>query len=309
VSVVVSLHTEPMQDTWGISGPDFIAGFAVALAAMTVVASLVRLRVTRADAGSAARQPTPVEVAILTGGRSRAVYSALAGLRAAGVVGSGQLGELEATAPAPAGLSRLEFAVYEAAIRRVQGSQVAQDYQVRSALVDLESQLSREGWLLDEEQQRRARLGSWLLLALAAVGAARVMAGLGNHKPVLYIVLLTIATIVIGLLFRRVPHVSATGRRAIASLRRQNAHLSPDQSPAWSTYGMTGAAMGVALFGTSAIWAADPVFAEHAHILRNTTTPGPSASGCGGASCGGGGGGGGGGGCGGGGCGGGGCGG
>jgi uncharacterized protein (TIGR04222 family) len=285
---VVSLHTEPMQDTWGISGPDFIRDFAAALAIIFVVALTVRLRITRSSTGPAERVPTPTEVAMLAGGRGRAVYSALAALRAAGVVGPGESGVLSATGPAPAGVSRLEFAVYSAATRQARTRRLEEDYAVRPALDELTQELTTAGWLLDPEQRRRARLGAYLVLTLGAVGVARIVAGLGNNKPVSYIVLLTMLTFVIGLCFMAVPRASAAGRAAVAAIRGQHAHLAPKQSPAWSTYGMTGAAMGVALYGTSAIWAADPSFAAQAGVIRDNAASGTSSSGCGGG-CGGGG--------------------
>jgi hypothetical protein len=76
-------------------------------------------------------------------------------------------------------------------------------------------------------------------------------------------------------------------------MRRSSKHLRPDSSPSWSTYGPGAAALGVGLFGTAAIWAADPAFAADAEIQRQSIGSngwtGGSDGGGGGSSCGGGG--------------------
>jgi uncharacterized protein (TIGR04222 family) len=283
-------------DTWGISGPDFIKIYGGAFVVFVVMAIVLRVRASGAAGTDASNLPDPGQLAMLTDGRSRAVYACLAGLRAAGAVGVGQLRQLQVTGPAPAGLSRLDHAVYEAAAKRVQVSGVSADAGVRSALDDLQDGLVRAGWVLDPTQRASARLGGWLVLALAGFGLSRLIAGIANGNPVGFLVLLILLTAAVGVVLLVVPRRSAAGKRAIARARTAHAYLDPSQSPSWTTYGMAGAATSVALFGTSALWAADPAFAEEAGIEEEArrssySDSGGGDGGDGGGGCGGGGGG------------------
>src|SRR5690606_8271839 len=126
-----------------------------------------------------------------------------------------------------------------------------------------------------------------------------------NDRPVGFLIALTIVTAIAAVaFFASVPRMTRSGRATLTELRTRNRHLDPGHSPAWATYGATGAAMGVALYGGAAFWAADPAFAALTGLPRHTATDsGSSAAGVTyGGDGGGGDGGGGGGGCGGGGC-------
>jgi uncharacterized protein (TIGR04222 family) len=267
-------------DTWGISGPDFLKAYGGALVVFLLAAILFRIRAIHGGTDSP-NSPAPGQIAMLESGPTRAVHVSLASLRAAGVVAVGQLRELQTTDPAPAGLSRLDHAVYDAASRRVQVSRLQADPGVRSALDDLRDSLVRAGWVLEPAQRHRARLGAWLVLALVGLGLIRLVAGIANDRPVGYLLLFILPTAVIGGVLLAVPRRSAAGKRAIAQARTTHGHLAPNQSPAWATYGVTGAAMGVALFGTAALWAADPAFAAEAGMRREGKDAAGGSSGCG----------------------------
>jgi uncharacterized protein (TIGR04222 family) len=247
---------------------------------------------------------------MLAGGRTQAVHASVAGLRAVNTIGIGPHRSLTATGSLPTGASALDAAVYDAAERGVPISVLAAEPRVRAALTELEGHVASDGWLLDADARARARLGGILLLGLTAFGVVRVVGGLANDRAVGFLIGLSIVTLALALRFFAVPRMSRSGRAALAETRARNGHLAPRHAPAWSTYGMTGAAMGVALYGTAALWAADPAFAADAGLRRTSTSVGDSGSyvggdGGGGIGCGGGGSGGdggGGGGCGGGGC-------
>ncbi len=299
-------------DTWGISGPDFLNAYLAAGLVFLVAAVGLRLSTAVAGPDHLVRQPSRGEVAYLTGGPRQAVYASLAGLRAAGAVGLADQGALVQTGPAPAGLNPLDQAVHDAAARGVRVVDLHTDRRVKSAVDELTAIVDRAGWLVSDAARTRARLGGLLLFALAAFGVVRIAAGVTNDRPVGWLVLATIVVGILGFVFRRVPRLTRAARTVLAQTAQANRHLAPNQSPAWATYGPNGAAMGVALYGTTALWAADPTFAQEAGIRRESTPYGSASSGSsggdsggGGSSCGGGGDGGGG--CGGGGCGGGGC--
>ncbi|GAA1760760.1 TIGR04222 domain-containing membrane protein [Luedemannella helvata] len=292
-------------DTWGISGPDFLKFYAIA-AGVLVVGTLVYRLANRVSGGSD-RLATPVEVAYLRGGAPLAVTAAMAALRAAGAIGSAAGGVLTTTGPYPSDGSRLDWAVYDAASRQVRQRDLLTDSGVTRALDEVREGLDQAGWRRSEADRARLRMGGILTLLLAGLGVARIIAGVRNDRPVGYLILLTAGLVVVGIiLVATVWERTASGNRAIAKATSRNRHLSPSQQPSWTTYGAAGAAMGVALFGASALWAADPAFAQEAEIQRELGTAGSSTagtSGCGGGStagadgCGGGGGGCGGGGC------------
>src|SRR3979490_1050797 len=135
-------------DTWGISGPDFLKAYGGALVVFLLAAILFRILAIRGGGTDSPNSPTPGPIPMLESGPTRAVHVSLASLRAAGAVAVGQLRELQTTDLAPAGLSRLDHAVYDAASLRVQVSRLQADPGVRSALDDLRDSLVRAGWVL-----------------------------------------------------------------------------------------------------------------------------------------------------------------
>ena len=100
----------------------------------------------------------------------------------------------------------------------------------------------------------------------------RIAAGIANAKSVGFLVFATIVVLVVGLRLLTVRVTSRAGRRLLRKARSVNAYLRPNLSPSWATYGVSGAILGVALYGTSAWWAADPAFATHAGIAAATSS-------------------------------------
>jgi hypothetical protein len=101
-------------------------------------------------------------------------------------------------------------------------------------------------------------------------------------------------------LFKANRRASFSTGRALRQVKTDSRHLSPQMTPSLTTYGATGAAMGVAVFGAASLYAMDPAFAAEAEIQRvGAGGPLTTGGGDGGSSgsCGGGGGGCGGGGC------------
>jgi uncharacterized protein (TIGR04222 family) len=252
-------------DTWGISGPRFVALYAV-LAGIAFIAALFWRFALRAGRGESltARPPGPAEVAYLHQGPRLAMYSSLAALRAAGSIGARDDGALTTSGPLPAGATDLDRATYHAISQGTPAIGLPGNALVARALDDVRDTLVRNGWLYSPAHRRRMRWGGIALLAVAGLGLARAFAGLVGGKPVGYIALLAVATAVAAIGLLRVPRTTPQGGRFVAQLRGANAHLSPAQSPSWAVYGAGGAALGVALYGTASLWVADPVFARQA---------------------------------------------
>jgi uncharacterized protein (TIGR04222 family) len=223
-------------DTWGISGPTFL--WAISILGVVFFAGTLAYR-RRILRGPSDVRPSAI------------------------------IGELAQTGALPAGATPLDVAVYHAADRRIRPRALPADSWVADAVGSLRSGLERSGLAVTQEARRSARTGVLVLLALLAFGVARLAAGVSNKRPVgflaLILIVLGVATVV---LLVRVPHRTGAGDLVLNSLRKTHSDLAPIKQPAWQTYGPAGAAMGVALFGTAALWTADPTFAAAAEVQR-----------------------------------------
>ena len=191
---------------------------------------------------------------------------------------------LTQTGTLPIGVTPLDSAIYHAAGRHARTRELRDDQWVRSALDQLRDDLERRGLAISGATRRTAR--RWGLAA-----------GISADKPVgLLFVELVIDSAICVLLLRVRRIATRAAVKGTAELRTRHGHLSPSQSPAYATYGATGAAMGVALFGTVSLYSMDPAFAAEAEIHRQSlinaggSTSSSSSCGSGGSSCGGGGG-------------------
>jgi uncharacterized protein (TIGR04222 family) len=272
-------------DTWGISGPRFLQIYALLGVTALVIALIWRALATRGTDPGGYQPPGPVELAYLAGGPRLAAQAALAGLRCAGVVGPGPTTRtVAAIAAAPAGAGEVERALHAAAATPLSIASLSSDPRVRYALDRTADGLVDAGLLLSSGHRRVARLGALFVLAALAFGVVRIAAGAANHKAVGFLVFASIIVLVVGLRLLAVPTTSRAGRRLLRRARSVNSYLRPNLSPSWATYGASGAMLGVALFGTSAWWAADPAFATHAGIAAATSS-GYSGNSGGGSSC------------------------
>jgi uncharacterized protein (TIGR04222 family) len=257
-------------DTWGIPGPTFLAFFFGALLVISVLAALHRYVLFAGRTGADVSSLGPQQVAYLGGGDKIAVYTAIAGLRAAGAIGSDADRTLQPTGPLPGGVTPLDTAVYHAAGRRMRSRDVASEQWVGAALEQLRSGLESAGLATTAAQRSIARLWAVPAGILVGVGVLRIIAGWRNDRPVGFLVPLTAFALI--LTFTLVAKSRTTRTRAatkaIAELRRQHAYLAPREAPSYATYGASGAAMGVALFGAASLYAMDPAFAAEAEIQR-----------------------------------------
>jgi uncharacterized protein (TIGR04222 family) len=279
-------------DTWGISGPRFLLYFVAAAIVAFFVSGFIR-RALYSGAVQPGWEPNAEQLAYFAGGPRQAVLAALAGLRAEQAVASAGGGRLTVTGRVTAGPSPLTWAVYQAAQGGVRARGLENDPTVKPALADLRDVLVSQGWLLTGARRFAiATIGTLPILAVLAVGIARINAGIANNKSVgLLIVLTAVVGLVAVVLLLAVGEQSRAGERALTAMQLRYAHLSPRSNPALATYGATGAAMSVALFGAFALWSFDPAFATDVEMMRGASSSGSSSgdSGSGGSSCSGGG--------------------
>jgi len=183
-------------------------------------------------------------------------------------------GKLRTTDRIPTVAAELDGAVYAAAGRGVAQRELADDPEVSAALERIRAALVGEGWLLDEATRERVRRASLPVFGLAVVGWARLATGVGTGRPVGFLVVELLAVVFAQTLLLIVPRTSRAARDMLDNQRRDRAELTPAQAPSWAVYGASGAALGVALFGTEALWIADPTFADEAKVVRHTATSG-----------------------------------
>jgi len=273
-------------DTWGIPGPTFLMYYVGALVALLIVAAVHRRILFAGTRGATVDRLSPQQVAYLNGGNRLAVYASLGGLRGAGAIGSGPDKTLYQSGPMPSGMTPLDTAVYNAAGRRIRARDVNTDQWVVSALGQLRDGLESNGLAVSPARLQAARLWAVAALALTVLGIARLIAGINNNKPiVLLIPAIIIAAIISFKLATKTRVATHAATKGLTTLRRQHDYLSPRQSPSYATYGATGAAMGVALFGAASLYTMDPAFAADAEIQRiNSAGAGIDSSG-GGSSC------------------------
>jgi uncharacterized protein (TIGR04222 family) len=289
-----------MKDTWGIPGPLFVFVYLAAEVVVGVWSVNVRCKIK--DTGSGAdRQLDPESrhdallAAYLAGGQPLALLAALGGLRAAGELARVGNSVVARGGRRIGGLSELERAVLGELAEPTYRPRLDRRPKVYAALEGVRAELVGRGLLLDRARRARFRWTCLPWLGLVGVGIARFRDGVRSGHPVgLLAVLLIAAILATGLAASRPTH-SEAGNIEPARLREQLEHLHPEMNPSWTTLGGAAAAFGIALYGTSALWAAEPEFARALGAARNSYA---APSGGGGSGCGGGGGGG----CGGGGC-------
>ncbi|GAA2578286.1 TIGR04222 domain-containing membrane protein [Actinomadura fulvescens] len=238
-------------------------------------------------AGRAPDRPLhPYEVAYINGGPRRAVGAALAGLRMDGVV-AGAGGGLHAVAPPRTLRTPLDLAIHHAVASG--GARRARDLPahpaVQAEVEGLRAGLERQGLALDAGERLRMRLAVWPYAAALLVIAVLAMT-VGSVEGFYVIPAFAAAVLAVGR-FKDVPRATRSGRGAVADTLQRNSHLDPANSPAWTTYGTEGAALGAALFGAAVLVSIDPVFASDsgASEFMGSGSGDGGSGGCG-ASCG-----------------------
>lgn len=254
-------------DTWGISGPAFLVAYLL-LAAVVWVAS-ARTRRALADAGSSGAVPAdPHDLAYLNGGPDLAVTSALAAMHLTGTVAPSK-GQIHAVGrPAP-GADALERAIHFTTGSPVNRARLPLHRPVRTALDAIGKRLVAHGLLLSDTQRARIRAVGWWMVAVAGLGLVRLLAGIADGRPVGFLVVALLAVAVVALVqLLRAPRRTRAGDRLLTRLRGEHHELDPAQRPDWVAYGPAAAALGIGIFGVSAVWASDPALAEELAVQK-----------------------------------------
>jgi uncharacterized protein (TIGR04222 family) len=284
------------MDTWGISGPRFLLIYVALLAVTVAGVVLARRRALAAPDGAAVpARLDRYEAAYLNGGCDLAATTAVSSLLRAGQLAPSPRRRsrrrlVAGTAP-PAGAHPVEWATYQLVAARPDQPHWALGAELcrEPAMAAVRERLRQGGLTATDEQRARYRAAGLWFLPVAVLGVARVAAGTANGRPVGFLVVLLVVTVVLAVaLCLRVPDATELGRRTLERLRAETGRPAAGASA-------SELAMATALFGAGVLWAADTETAVALRIPREHGAHlggswGGDAGGGGGGSCGGGGG-------------------
>ncbi|WP_199443906.1 TIGR04222 domain-containing membrane protein [Umezawaea beigongshangensis] len=241
-----------MERPWGLTGPEFLNIYAIALCGAVAFALVVRA-LTRSGRGAAdvAQRLTLDELAHLAGGPRRVLEASVARLVDAEVLRPSRGGTVQVVKGATAANPVDQVVVADARqhSRRTLGLMISAlaDHRV---LDDLRDRLVSLGLLVDPALARsRARLSALPVAVLIVVGVARWINGLRIDAPVGWLSLqLVLSAVLLALLLRSKKHqLTRRGTRLLAEVRAPGTTRIGD-----GTLALGGAAGLVALGGLTA---------------------------------------------------------
>ena len=259
-----------MGETWGISGPAFLVAYVVLGLAVWVATARARRALADGPDRPGPSADHPHDLALLNGGAELAITSALTSMHLKGTVAPSR-GQIVAVGLPDRRTDGLERAVHAAAASPVHRRRLPVTRPVRTELAAAEKRLVAHGLLLSAPRRTAIRAVGWWTAAVAGLGLVRLLAGLGEGRPVGFLVVLVLAIGVVALVqLLRAPRRSRPGDRLLHRLRIEHHSLRPAFRPDWVAHGPAAAALGVGVFGASALWASDPALAEELALQRAT---------------------------------------
>lgn len=278
----------PVVDTWGISGPAFVRGYAVALAITAVVALAVRLAVdVRRD--RSVRRPddlAPAELAFLSNGsllvaqvtlwslvRRGALVAHNALVDVTSAVGPRSTDEYDGASaattltvgPVPPAADPVEVALVAivAEQARARPAAVTDALQRTEAVGALAAGLERRGLLRPAAVRRRVALVVGLVfLPVLAVGVVRLGFGIARNRPSGYLVALVLLGAVLLVVEAWTTARPRWSRNLLVRWRREAERgLAPVIESIQGPSPTTDEATTIALVGTGLVWSAGPELA------------------------------------------------
>jgi uncharacterized protein (TIGR04222 family) len=271
-----------------LHGPEFLV-FYLVIGGVAVLAALAVRHVLRPPADDRPEETPdlpPYEVAYLAGGDQLAATAAIASLVHRNVLevdGPGRkLRIRQSLPPKPRALEREVFL----GVRSEQGEAINQvQARAKPAAATLRARLQEAGLVVSDEAARTCRLLSALpLVAVALLGLMKIGVGTSRGKPVGYLLVLVILTVVGAayLLFHR-PLRSRRGDGVLARIKTANKALAVTARKAQNRLEPDDLVLAVGLFGTTVL-----ASGALARLQVALTPPSSGGSGCGGGGCGGG---------------------
>jgi uncharacterized protein (TIGR04222 family) len=283
------------MDFAALSGPEFLGVYLALLATATGVGVVLRrlARPPRGNPDVRFLHLRPVEAAYLAGGEEQAVDAAIASLAHRRLIevheGTRQLWGKEVAVPD--GLDAMERDLF-----RMVGRMAVDIDDVRRraapATEPLRTRLEELGLLIDRKDAWKSKAVPVLLPVVVLIaGVVRFSAGVQAGRPVGFLFLLLVVTVVVIVGFLTgIPRRSERGDHALTSLKRRNAALQDTTAARPERVAPSDLALAVGLFGPGII-AAGPL-APLGRTLKPPKTQGASSTGgscsSGGGGCGGG---------------------
>ena len=188
-----------MDETWGLSGPEFLQLYGAALVVLLLLAVAVALLAKRdghrsdAAAGSGAELGT-YELAYLFGGVDRVADTAVAGLVEAGSVRVTRSRELHSLGGQRVGGQRVARGADEHQNEVLECSwpdinRLRRAFRVSDRGEPLRRSLQQRGLVITEPRRRASELVARLFPLLGLVGVARLLSGVADGDPVGFLVL------------------------------------------------------------------------------------------------------------------------
>ncbi|AYF76022.1 TIGR04222 domain-containing membrane protein [Nocardia yunnanensis] len=267
----------PAPETWGISGPAFLAGYLLAAVAALVFGFARRAAVLRAtDPHWPPAAPLrPTETAMLVDDR-RPVLAGLAQLRGHQLIDSTGRPVRTPTETEQRQLDPVSGTLFTHLFGTKQPRVSEMVLATGTAVRGLRDSLIARGYLSGDTQRKALWTARIPLLGVLVLGFARLLSSSGH--PVGFLIVAMIVCAVFTWVVGRSTRLTRRGREALAVTTASNRHLRPANAPAYSAYGPDSAALAVALFGGMALWGLDPALAGAAEIA--------AGGGSGGSSCG-----------------------
>ena len=277
-----------------LRGPAFLAFYVIAFIVAIGVAMTVRSLFRRGGGTISHRQPTlgALELAYLAGGGPRTVQAALVSLAHRGAIAVDPKGKIVTKGNTPLPQSAgFEGAIFNIVRLFSPASPARLTAQCSSALRSLEAQLVGAGLVLPGGTRVLAiMMGYVILLIVPILGIAKIGVGLERNRPVGFLVMALVVSVVVALIVGRPFRRTAEGDRVLKEQSQQHLGLKSKPSDASNDQLM----LGVALFGP-ALLAGTALDSFHRPLRQaGSMGDGGSGSSCGGggggSSCGGGGG-------------------
>lgn len=249
-----------------LPAPDFLWLYVLLLAA-SLLLSLYAGRRLRPD-GTLRTVSDPDSLALLVGGPARLADTAVARLMTAGVLVADKAGRFVRTGREPALLASPVDRAMVALPATGQWPDLCKA--ARAGTASVHRQLQRDGLMIDDDMLRQLRLVQVLpFIALLMLGTARLVRGNMLDRPVGYLMVLLVITIVIALARLSVDRRTHAGTAVIREARDacHRLRLAPTQQEM---------PLAVALFGTGVL--AGSAY-EPLHRLRSTSSSNSGDSG------------------------------
>jgi|GEM_PF-432722 len=256
-------------DTWGIPSTTFLAYYGGAIVLAIVLAKITKATLTpRPDKSvTSVAQLDVYEVAALNAGPKLVGVTVVARLQRVPMavpvgadgqaMGQGYVDERHLTRPVEQAALKLWRSQPGLALDQLR-SQVEKLPETEALIASLQ----KRGLLRTPGGRAALRLRALWPLAVVGLGVARILAGTANTKPVLYISLLTGFAGLVTLGCLGAPTRTRRGQKLLTDAQKQPGIRDLSQSAFASGMPIESASLiGLAVFGSTVLWAADPTMA------------------------------------------------